>query len=204
MLGLAALSRSPHISSTPPSEMPVIFRVREVSRPPPTMSRRRGRTWFSHMWRSSRGGPGIETSILPSFCVHQPGAVPIGLGMAEAEGMSMACLMLFSGMVDAPVAEEAADLRLAASSAARAVAVARRRALRRGAARHGGAGEVVVGGAEAAGHEEVHGRCLGGRSASLNSAGGCRAAGPCCRRWTGCEVDVDAELGQLAGWQGVW
>ncbi len=39
----------------------------------------------------------MAAMMRPPFSTHQPGAVPRGLGMAWAEGMSMACLTLRSG-----------------------------------------------------------------------------------------------------------
>ena len=61
-------------------------------------SRRRGATWFAHICWISRGGPGIATMAPPLRSAHQPGAVPIGLGSAWAEGIRVACLMLVSGI----------------------------------------------------------------------------------------------------------
>ena len=41
---------------------------------------------------------GSATITFFSLCTHQPGAVPILFGIAFADGMSQACLMLVSGI----------------------------------------------------------------------------------------------------------
>ena len=48
---------------------------------------------------------------LPRLCTHQPGAVPLGLGIVSAEGMSVACLMLVIGHDHAPSFEHAPQPR---------------------------------------------------------------------------------------------
>ena len=40
----------------------------------------------------------MATMTLPDFSAHQPGAVPMRLGIALADGMSQACLMLLAGI----------------------------------------------------------------------------------------------------------
>jgi hypothetical protein len=55
-------------------------------------------TWDCHIACISPGGPGKVTMILPSFATHQPGAVPEALLRGIADGMIMACRMLFSGI----------------------------------------------------------------------------------------------------------
>ena len=79
--------------------MPIVLRVRETITSPVPSCARRGATSTSHIRSSSGGGPGMATMMRPSFSTHQPGAVPRGLGMACAEGMSIACLTLRSGKV---------------------------------------------------------------------------------------------------------
>ena len=59
---------------------------------------KRGETSYAHMRCISRGGPGIATIIPSSRSTHQPGAVPIGLAIACADGMSVACLTFVSGI----------------------------------------------------------------------------------------------------------
>ncbi len=99
--GFVPLSSGESISSTEPSPMPVVFSVRETR----IESARRsssGTISCSHIRVISCGGPGITAITLPSRSTHQPGAVPRGLGMARAEGMSIACLRLRSGIAAAP------------------------------------------------------------------------------------------------------
>src|SRR3972149_6242091 len=57
----------------------------------------RGAPHASQIRSSSGGGPGMATMMPPSFSTHQPGAVPRGLGIGRAEGISIACLTLRSG-----------------------------------------------------------------------------------------------------------
>ena len=64
----------------------------------PTRSLRRGKTWFCHISIISPGGPGMATSMLPLCSTHHPGAVPRGLGIARADGISIACFRFCSGM----------------------------------------------------------------------------------------------------------
>ena len=98
MLGLADLSCALTISSTVPSPMPAVLSVRVIRMEPGWRRRSSGATSFSHMRVISVGGPGIATMILPSRSTHHPGAVPRGLGMARAEGMTQHCLTLRSGI----------------------------------------------------------------------------------------------------------
>ena len=79
--------------------MPVDLSVRVISTVPGWRCSSSGATSSSHMRFISAGGPGMAMMILPSFSTHQPGAVPRGLLIARAEGMSQACFLLRSGML---------------------------------------------------------------------------------------------------------
>ena len=77
--------------------MPKVLSVRERMTAPLFCSSR-GSTCWNHMSWHSTGGPGMRTMVRPSFSTHQPGAVPARLGRAVADGMSVACLRLLSGI----------------------------------------------------------------------------------------------------------
>ena len=98
MVGLALFSSAPTRSSTVPSLIPAVFRVRLTITASPARSCSRGATASFQSGTSSAGGPGSATSTTPAFSTHQPGAVPRGLGIACAEGIRVACLRLRSDM----------------------------------------------------------------------------------------------------------
>ena len=82
-------SRSPTISASADSPIPKVFTVRDRQRPQRERARRaEGRTCSSHMRRISDGTPGISTTTRPSRSTHQPGAEPMGLGSASADGIA--------------------------------------------------------------------------------------------------------------------
>src|SRR4030042_797123 len=97
-VGLSIWKKGVTISFTVASDMPNIFRVRVRLTLPGNLARKPGLISLRHIGSISRGGPGINIMILPSFSAHQPGAVPLGLGIDLAEGISIACLMLLAGL----------------------------------------------------------------------------------------------------------
>ena len=76
----------------------MVLTLRVTVTSPVAISFRRGSTRSRKMACISTGGPGMMTMILPSRSAHQPGAVPLRLGMNSAEGISQACLTLCEGM----------------------------------------------------------------------------------------------------------
>src|SRR4030042_1170485 len=97
-VGLSMWKKRVTLSLTVASDMPNIFRVRVRLTLSGNLASRPGLISLRHIGSISRGGPGINMIILPSFSAHQPGAVPLGLGIDLAEGTSIACLMLVEGI----------------------------------------------------------------------------------------------------------
>ena len=95
---------------------PVVFSVREISTVPALRSARSGPTSLLHIPVISAGGPGIATTIAPSFSTHQPGAVPRGFGIDRPEGTTVACFTFCSGICPPRLSKNAR--RCASSSGA--------------------------------------------------------------------------------------
>ena len=95
----------------------------------------------------------MATMMPSSFSTHQPGAVPAGLGTISPEGMMVACLRLRFRHVDATAGEEAAQVGFGVGVDAGGLA---------DGGGDGVTGDVVFGGAEAAGAEDEVGALQGG------------------------------------------
>ncbi len=80
------------------SPMPQALTLRTASGGSAKRSSSRGRTCSVHMRRISEGTPGMRTTMRPSRSTHHPGAEPIGLGSASADGMSIAWRRLEAGI----------------------------------------------------------------------------------------------------------
>ena len=122
------------------------------------------------------------SSVASVFSTHQPGAVPRGLGMAVAEGMSIVCLTLRSAKAT-PRAAKKARRRCSASVSTNISSPS--------TCGDRLAGEVVLGGAEAAGHDDDVG-ALEGALDRLGEALEVIADG-------GLVVEVDADGGEAGG-----
>src|SRR4030042_2183467 len=86
------------LSSTSASVRPKVFSVLEIITAPDDFCCNLGIISFVHINSISRGGPGMVIIIRLSRSTHQPGAVPLGLGIISADGITLACFMLVGGI----------------------------------------------------------------------------------------------------------
>jgi len=143
-VGFSLLIRDWTSSATFDSPIPTVLRVRVTSTPPPPMSRR-GAACSSHIFFISCGTPGMQMILLPLCSTHQPGAVPIGLSIAVADGISVACLMFMAGIGRLRRAYQPASNVFKLRADCHRLAKCRRDRL---------AGQVVLGRAEATSHDD--------------------------------------------------
>ena len=80
------------------SDKPIVLYDLVITTSLSSMEMSLGLISFSHIGYSSRGGPGKAMANLLFFSTHHPGAVPFGLLIAVAEGISQDCLIFVSGM----------------------------------------------------------------------------------------------------------
>ena len=121
-MGFVDLRSGATISSMVLSPTPMVLRTRETRTPwPASFDELRLDLVLPHaLHLGGRAGHGDDvlrvagTSVEIVFSTHQPGAVPRGLGMAVAEGMSIVCLRLRSAKAT-PRAVKKARRRCSAS-----------------------------------------------------------------------------------------
>ncbi|MPM57454.1 hypothetical protein SDC9_104276 [bioreactor metagenome] len=83
-------------ASTADSPIPNIFNVFDTKTRSVCSEHKIGLTHFRKSGSSSRGGPGSIKTILLSFFIHSPGAVPFSLYKTVPPSGTSACFMLFS------------------------------------------------------------------------------------------------------------